>query len=132
MLQRRKFIRYDTQGTVIIKSGGKASAVVKADLINVSFLGCALRSQEKIAVGTKVDFKLTAKLWSGMICGKGIIRNAQQIKQYDSRVFFRIGIEFIKVDEKAIRYFLNRILANIQAEERKRRQAKKPTKRTWL
>ena len=110
MEERRRYKRFDTVGTVVLKPEDGTSRAVRADLINIGFTGITtVYVQEKIEVGIYVKL------------------------EYDSNVF-RMGIEFIDIDKKAIQNILNLIQANILAEVRKRHSKMNPpiNKKSWL
>ena len=125
MLEQRRYKRYNTEGTVILKPEDSSSRTIRTDLIDLSFLGIGVHAYEKIEAGIDVEFELKDKLRVEPIIGKGKIKYIQEIKKFDSKVF-KIGIEFINVDKTAIQYILRRLQANLSIEARsKKHQFKK-------
>ena len=134
MEDRRRYKRLNAEGTVIIKPEDGTSRTIKADLINISFMGITtVYVKEKIKPGTYVKFELISKLWNEPVICKGKIIHTGEIKKYGSNVF-RMGIEFIDFDKKAIQNILNLFQANILAEARKGRSKRNPfiDKQSWL
>ena len=120
MQERRKYIRYNAEGSVIIKAQEGTSRNIQANLVDISFLGIGLEVGEKISSGTDVEFELTTKLWDKTIIGKGKIKHVQEIKRYDTDIL-RIGIEFIDVDKETIQCIINRIQEDICAQARRKK-----------
>lgn len=120
MQERRKYIRYNAEGSVIIKAQDGTSRNIQANLVDISFLGIGLEVGEKISSGTDVEFELTTKLWDKTIIGKGKIKHVQEIKRYDTDIL-RIGIEFIDVDKETIQCIINRIQEDICAQARRKK-----------
>ena len=134
MEERRRYKRFDTVGTVVLKPEDGTSRAVRADLINIGFTGITtVYVQEKIEVGIYVKLELISQLWNKPVICKGKIIHTEELRKYDSNVF-RMGIEFIDIDKKAIQNILNLIQANILAEVRKRHSKMNPpiNKKSWL
>ena len=134
MEERRRYKRLDAVGTVVIKPEAGTSRTVRADLINISFTGITtVYVQEKIEAGIYVKLELISQLWNKPVICKGKIIHTEEIGEYDPNVF-RMGIEFIDIDKKAIQNILNLIQANILAEVRKRHSKRNPpiNKKSWL
>jgi len=120
MQERRKYIRYDIEGNAILKTRVDASGSIKGDLVNIGFEGMSVSVQEKIAEGSDISFELTTKLYDKPIIGEGKVVYVAEDTVSNSNVF-RIGVEFIHIDKKAIQYILVRIQEDICAEARKKR-----------
>ena len=120
MQEQRRYIRYNAEGSAIIKPQDGISRNIQANLVDISFLGIGLEVGEKISSGTDVEFELTTKLWDKTIIGKGKIKHAQEIKRYDTDIL-RIGIEFIDVDKETIQCIINRIQEDICAQARRKK-----------
>jgi hypothetical protein len=120
MQEQRKYIRYNSEGGVIIKPEDGMSRNIQANLVDISFLGIGVEAGEKISSGTDVEFELTTKLWDKTIIGKGKVKHMQGIKRYDTDIL-RIGIEFIDVDKETIRCIINRIQEDICAQARRKK-----------
>jgi c-di-GMP-binding flagellar brake protein YcgR len=120
MQEQRRYIRYNAEGSAIIKPQDGISRNIQANLVDISFLGIGVEAAEKISSGTDVGFEVTTKLWDKTIIGKGKIKHVQEIKRYDTDIF-RIGIEFIDVDKETIRCIINRIQEDICAQARRKK-----------
>ena len=120
MQELRRYIRYNTEGGAIIKPEDGTSRNIQANLVDISFLGIGVEAGEKISSGTDVEFELTTKLWDKTIIGKGKIKHVQEIKRYDTDIF-RIGIEFIDVEQETIRCIISRIQEDICAQARRKK-----------
>jgi hypothetical protein len=122
MKERRQYIRYDIEGNAILKTRVDAPGSIKADLVNIGFQGMSLSVQEKIAEGSDVTFELTTKLYDKPVIGEGKVVYVKEDTVSNGNIF-RLGIEFIHIDKKAIQYILVRIQEDICAEARKKRVA---------
>jgi len=119
MQDRRKYIRFNIEGSVILKSeDGKCT--IRADLVDINLTGIAVYAEEKLNADTNVSLELTSKLWEESTVGKGRVKYVQERKR-NNNVIFRIGIEFIDIEKKAIQYIINRIQEDICAKARKAR-----------
>jgi len=123
MQERRKYLRFNTTGSVVLKTGDAAPATIKVELFNISFEGFSVYASEKIEVGTDVRFELNINLWYEPISGEGKIKYIQETKKLDQ--FFRIGVEFVKVDRKVIQHIISLIQAEICAKARRKEQFKR-------
>jgi hypothetical protein len=119
MQEKRKYIRYAVEGSVILKPEDGASGSIKADLADNSFIGAGFFAKEKIETGTNVSFEFTLKLWDRPVTGKGKIKYVHEVKRLDNK-FFRMGIEFIDIHKETIRSIINHIQAYICAAAKKR------------
>jgi hypothetical protein len=120
MQERRKYIRYDIDGSAVLKIDGQMLGTIKGELVNIGFQGMSVYVPEKIEEGINVKFELTTKLYDRPVVGEGKIIYVKIIKRYDTNVF-RIGIEFLNFDRKAIQYIIARIQEGICLEARKKR-----------
>jgi len=120
MQEQRRYIRYNAEGSVVLKLENNISHSIPAGLANIGFLGFGIETKEKIEVGTNVDFELITKLWDKPVIGKGKIIYVNEIKRYDTTVF-RMGIEFLDVEQETIRCIINRIQEDICAQARRKK-----------
>jgi c-di-GMP-binding flagellar brake protein YcgR len=125
MPEQRRFIRYDTEGFIILNLLDGTSRSINAELVDVSFTGIRICAKEKIEAGIDVNFELRSQLWSEPIIGKGKIEFAQEINRNNTKVF-RMGIKFLDVNEKIIEYFINRVYVAIRAKMKKKSQKRLP------
>jgi len=123
MQERRKYLRFNTAGSAVLKTGGAAPAIIKAELFNISFDGFSVYTPEKIEIGSDVSFELSIKLWSEIIIGAGKIRYIHETKRPDES--FRIGVEFCNTDKKIIQNIINHIQAEICSEVRRKDLSKR-------
>ena len=123
MQERRKYLRFNIVGSVVLKIGDTTPTIIKAELFNISFDGFSVYTPEKIEIGSDVKFELSTKLWNEIITGEGKIRNMHETKRPDGS--FRVGIEFGEIDKKAIQHIINNIQAEICSEARRRDLSKR-------
>jgi c-di-GMP-binding flagellar brake protein YcgR len=121
MKERRTYIRFDSQDYVIIRPENDASPAVKADLVDISFSGVGVYSNEKISSNTKVKVELVTKLWDKPIVGEGKVVHAVEVHKYNKDVF-RIGIEFVNIDKDAIQGIINLIQSDICQEAKRKKK----------
>ncbi len=120
MPELRKYTRLNAEGTVILRPKNDTSRSIKADLVDISFYGMGVYTQEKLEADTDVKLELIAKLYNEPIIMEGRIKYAKEIKRQDKNVF-RIGIEFISTEKKDIQYLMAHIQANKYAKLRGRK-----------
>ena len=110
--ERRKYTRYDTGGSVIIKADKEGLAAIKADLIDISFSGICVRTKEKIEPDTEIKFDLITKFWGEPIEAEGRVKYVTNIGDT-----FKAGIEFININRAAIEAVLNNLQRFIAREK---------------
>jgi c-di-GMP-binding flagellar brake protein YcgR len=118
MQDQRKYIRFNAEGSVILKSEEGKSRSIKADLVDISLMGIGVYAQEKMDIGINVKLELITELWEEPIVGEGKIKYAKPIKRKNDEAF-RMGIEFIKIEKGAVQYIINHIQEDICAKARK-------------
>ena len=107
-LEKRRYKRFNTEGTVVLKPEDGISRRIVADLVDLNFCGIGISSKERIETGVNVKTELFSKLWDESIITEGIVKHTQETKEpYSNR--FKIGIELTNFDEKAMKYLISRI-----------------------
>jgi len=104
----------------VLKPQDATLRTIKADLYDISFLGAGVCAPEKIELGVHVKFTLMIKIYNEPLIGEGRITYAFEIKKDDARVF-RMGINFINIDNKKIQQFLALIQHDIIAKSKNKR-----------
>jgi len=110
--ERRKYTRYNAEGSIIIKADKEGIAAIKADLIDISFSGICVRTKEKIEPNTMIKFDLITKHWGEPIEAEGRVKHIANIGNT-----FKAGIEFININKAAIEAVLNNIQRFIAREK---------------
>lgn len=123
MKERRAYIRFYATSSLTVKPEDGTNRTIKADLVDIGYIGLGVHTKEKIAEGAKVKFELVTKLLKEPIVGDGLIVYAEEIKSYDGNEF-RVGIEFVNVDKKAIISIINHIHVEAAEELKKKIQSK--------
>jgi len=118
----RRYQRYLAEGIVTLKV---KSCTMTADLKDISFTGMHVCAEKSIEPGSRVEFEIVSSLSSASIAGEGEIKYAKK-KEIHSAKLFKMGIEFINIDENAIEHFINRIQRAIAIEKRKNKAKAKP------
>ena len=118
MHERRKYLRFNIAGSVVLKTGDTTPVIIKAELFNISFDGFSVYTLEKIEIGNDVKFELNLKLWNEVIIGEGKIRYIHETKRPDGS--FRVGVEFCNIDKKVIQNIINHIQSEICSEARRK------------
>ncbi len=93
------------------------SRSIKADLIDICSLGMGVVTPVSIEIGTNVAFELMTKLWNAPIIGEGKVIYIKEAQKEDKK-FFRIGIDFVKVEKESIRCIINLLQKEICAKAR--------------
>ena len=123
MQERRKYLRFNTVGSVVLKTGDGTPTIIRAELFNISFDGFSVYTPEKIEIGRNVSFELSIKILNEIIIGEGKIRYIHETKRPDGS--FRIGIEFSDIDKKIIQNIINHIQSEICSEARRKDLSKR-------
>ncbi len=125
MREQRRYIRYELEGDVSLKIAELYTSTIKAELVDISFLGMGIYSSHKIAVDTTVQCELiTGILGSKPLTGKGTVKHVSEVKKLNNTVF-RIGIEFTEIDRENLVCLINKIQEKICEESRSTEQSKK-------
>lgn len=107
MAERRGYLRYDVEGYINLKTEDGASSSFKVEVIDISFLGASVYSNERIEILDKVVyFELNSGLLEQPLTGKGRIKYIREEPRGKTTVF-RMGLEFIEVDKNNLLHFLN-------------------------
>ncbi len=119
MEERRQYTRFNDKGNVILRLEYDVSRGIKADLVDISSLGMGVVTQENIEIGTKVAFELMTELWDAPVTGEGKVIYIKETEKEGKKVF-RIGIDFVKVEEESIRCIINLLQKDICFKARKK------------
>ncbi|HTZ10776.1 MAG TPA: PilZ domain-containing protein [Candidatus Margulisiibacteriota bacterium] len=118
MADKRNHMRYITTECVTLKDGEGTLIASDAMLSDISFKGMSLELKERIEPGKVVQFELMAEILGKPLLGRGLVRNANEVK-HGKRHIFRVGIEFVDVVDNDISCILNEI--NRRMRERKKK-----------
>jgi len=118
----RRYQRYLAEGSVVLE--GKSCSIT-ADLVDISFTGMHVCAEKSIEPGSRVKFEIVSNLSSVTIAGEGEVKYAKKKATHDAKLF-KMGIEFINVNESAIEHLINRIQRAIATEKRKKKAKSKP------
>ena len=113
MFENRKYIRFNTEGRVTIYPKDNPGFSIRASLSDISMLGIGAYSDDRLESGTEVRFVIINKFLEKPIIGEGRVRYSKAFMRIYKEVF-RIGIEFITVDNEAV----ERVIKQIQKEDR--------------
>ena len=119
MEERRAYLRFNEEANLVLKPNDGTSRAIKAELVDISFIGIGVYVKEEMKMGTEVKIELITKLWDAPIVGEGNIKYVNGAKMLD-RNTFRMGIEFNCIDKKAIQYILNSIQKDICEKARRK------------
>jgi len=118
MVKGRSYIRYSVKGSVNFKSESGTVIVSDGILVNISFMGLCLETKERIEIGTIVQFEVSTDLLDKILVGKAVVRNVEEVKTGGNRMF-RVGVEFLSINEDDILYLLSNIQHKICRARRK-------------
>jgi hypothetical protein len=110
MEERRHFDRLKLDGNIIIKSESGLPLDFKAFLDNISFLGFAMYSTQKIEPDSLVNFEVTTQALDRPITGKGKVRYATKPDSNRSP-FYTMGVEFIETNKDLVTYLIKKLQA---------------------
>jgi hypothetical protein len=123
MPEHRQYIRYNSEGSVIIKPAQGPARSIHADLLDLSFIGISVFSRESLEEGSRVDFKLECSAWGAWLAGSGEVKYALKTKN-GSVEGFKMGIDFSQVDKGIVEYAIHRIRAAEIAKKRRKERKK--------
>lgn len=118
MKEQRSYGRFDIEGNIILYPKEDISRSIKADILNIGYLGMGISAKEKIEAGTYVKLEIVTKLYVEPIIGKGVIIYANEIKKYNTCIF-RMGIKFVDIDNKKIKHLLSFIQSDMISKLKK-------------
>ncbi len=125
MQDRRNYIRYIISGTVNLKFPGDSPPSLKADLADIGFIGFSIYWHELIELGQIVQFEINTEFRDTPLIGKGEIKNIAEVIENESLIY-KIGIEFIEVEQDIVLKLINSQQAKIINEEKKGQRQKFP------
>jgi PilZ domain len=118
MQERRKYVRYKTQGSVKIKPANDQSWLVAGELISVCCTGFGVFAKEKIEVGTDVKFEFIVDSLKEPVSGTGRISYLREETRQGATIF-RMGIHIRDINQDAIRHILAHLQGKLCAMARK-------------
>ncbi len=118
MKEQRLYGRFDIAGNIILHPKEDISRSIKADILNIGYLGIGINAKEKIEAGTYVKFELITKLYVEPIIGEGTIIYTKET-QKDNTVIFKMGIKFVDIDNGKIKHLLSLIQHDIISKLKK-------------
>ena len=121
---RRRYVRYSCKGSVVVKIDTPMCCRIETKLISISFVGACVHSKEKIEPDSVADIELITDFHVKPINGKIKVKNVKEIAGHSGRLF-RIGIEFIHIDEDAVESTLHGIQRLIAYEKKKKDKLEK-------
>ncbi len=118
MQEQRKYVRYLSEGKLILKPKDGTFRSISGDLADISPLGIGVYLKEKLTVNTETNFVLIHKYWDTPLVGTGKIKYTLEVKKNETP-YFRTGIEFTNITEKeAVPYIIDRIQENIPSSNK--------------
>lgn len=125
MFDKRSYTRYILNGSVNFRTENNISNTIRADLIDMSFLGFSIFFKEVIEIGTNLEFELETQLMQDPLVGKGKVKNFRETIMF-GMPGFKIGVEFTEVNKDSLEFLLHKIQARVCAEKRKMWQSGNP------
>jgi c-di-GMP-binding flagellar brake protein YcgR len=120
MQEKRQYLRFNTKGSVLFKTKEAQPRYIRGELVDISALGMAVYSQDKIEVGINAQFELKLEIIDSLLIGECKIKYLLEIRK-ETLQAFRIGVEFIEIEKKNILYIISRLQEDHSAAERKKR-----------
>ena len=111
MEDKRKYIRFQAQGSVIVRVKDTGQSF-NANLSDIGIEGIGVYSTVKLQIGDMVELELTSKYSDKSLTAGCKVIYSQQMSKLNPEAM-RIGFEFIEVDKKAVRYIVNSIQQEI-------------------
>lgn len=123
MEEKRGYERYLITGSVNLKFENSELSILKAELVDIGFIGFSIYSRDKVEAGQIVQFEIMPELMENSLIGKGKIKDIMQVTENEVLVY-RVGIEFIDVDKNSILKLINMNQAKIVSETDKMNRQK--------
>ncbi|MGE5197845.1 MAG: PilZ domain-containing protein [Deltaproteobacteria bacterium] len=101
MPEKRSHQRITVSGTVTIKPEDSSGRIIKAGLVDVSYGGFSVYTQEDMAEGTAVLFDAATDCSGMKFNGKGKISRVTKIKRRGT-TYFNIGIKFTEFEKYTV------------------------------
>ncbi|MGE5309440.1 MAG: PilZ domain-containing protein [Deltaproteobacteria bacterium] len=108
MENRTKF-RFLIPGSIVLQcQNGDKACMVKGQLVDFGRKGVGILTESFIRNGTEVKFFLMNREYDFRLKGSGRIKNVRPVRK-DCCDFFRVGMEFVDVNEKLVFNIVERI-----------------------
>jgi hypothetical protein len=123
MAEKRNYVRFLAEGDVELKPEGASDQdIVQGRLADIGFVGFCVFTDQKIEVGTPLDFKIYIHTMREYFTGRGRIVVVREIKKF-RKTSFRTAVVFIDTEKDRILSILTKIQDYINREKRKRWQS---------
>ncbi|MCX5713383.1 MAG: PilZ domain-containing protein [Candidatus Omnitrophica bacterium] len=122
MAEKRNYVRFPCEGEVELMPKEPGKDVIQAKLVDMGFLGFCIFLDQKIEIGTRVDFNIYIKLIRENFVGEGKVITMQQVKKY-RKTFFRVAVAFMGIEKDRILSILTKIQDIINREKKRRWQS---------
>ena len=107
-MERRLFVRFPMSGTAVLQPEQKSPRALDCEVFDVSYGGMGVFCPEQLDRGGLVKFVLLNRQLNVNISGMGRITHCSPAK-FNDKDCFRVGIEFINVDNGQVRLLLQQI-----------------------
>lgn len=125
MEEKRGYERYLINGSVNLKFENSELSILKAELVDIGFIGFSIYARDKVEAGQIVQFEIIPELMENSLIGKGEIKDILQVNENEILVY-RVGVEFIDVEKNSILKLINMNQAKIVSEADKMNRQKPP------
>lgn len=127
MSEKRGYTRYNINGEITLKAENGDPIVFQVSVTDISFLGVSIHLAENVddLIDKVILFEFTTELSSQSLSGKGKIKYAKEEKK-EGDLFYRVGLEFVDVDKKALLYFLQAVQERLAVKKMKSQPFRRP------
>jgi hypothetical protein len=108
MIDNRKKFRFLIPGSVVLRSVEDRPRIIKGQLVDFGKKGVGIHTETNLRKDMVVDFFLMNKDYEFSLKGTGRIKNVRPITKRDFHIY-RVGMEFVTVDEKEILAIVDRL-----------------------
>lgn len=127
MSEKRGYTRYAINGEITLKEENGDPIVFQVSVTDISFLGVSIYLAENVdnLIDKVILFDFTTELNSQSLSGKGKIKYTKEEKK-GTDSFYRIGLEFVDVDKKALLNFLQIVQERLSVKKSKNQPFRRP------
>jgi len=127
MSEKRGYTRYNINGEITLKAENGDPIVFQVSVTDISFLGVSVSLPENVdnLIDKVILFDLTTELSSQCLSGKGKIKYTKEERK-GVDLFYRIGLEFVDVDKKALLDFLQVVQERLSVRKSKNQPFRRP------
>lgn len=123
MPDKRDFRRFNCENSISLKFQNDPGTAIEGRLLDISFIGLSVFLKENVNVSTIFQSVMQFDLFDSVeqhLIGKGKVVYVSQYRLY-AEDGFRIGLEFVDVDNGIVINILNRLESKIKEQKKNKK-----------